>query len=219
MPIRDHNPSNKFPFITITLIALNLYVFYLQLTASSIEGFIYQYALVPASIDFKNFDSLYPFITALFLHGGFIHLGSNMLFLWVFGDNIEATLGHIKFLVFYLFAGIIASFTQYLLLTGSDIPQIGASGAIAGVLGAYLILFPKARIDVLIPLGLFPIVTAVPAYLMLLYWFVTQLFSGGASVVAGVAGGGGIAWFAHIGGFLAGVISIRIFSSRRDSLA
>lgn len=215
MPIRDHNPSNKFPFITITLIAINLYVFYLQLTAPSIEGFIYQYALVPASIDFKNFDSLYPFITALFLHGGFIHLGSNMLFLWVFGDNIEAALGHIKFLVFYLFAGVIASLTQYLLLTGSNIPQIGASGAIAGVLGAYLILFPKARIDVLIPLGLFPVITAVPAYLMLLYWFVTQLFSGAASVVTGVAGSGGIAFFAHIGGFLGGILLINLLKPKK----
>ncbi|MBI2594451.1 rhomboid family intramembrane serine protease [Candidatus Curtissbacteria bacterium] len=215
MPIRDHNPSNKFPFITITLIAINLYVFYLQLTAPSIEGFIYQYALVPASIDFKNFDSLYPFITALFLHGGFIHLGSNMLFLWVFGDNIEAALGHIKFLVFYLFAGVIASLTQYLLLTGSNIPQIGASGAIAGVLGAYLILFPKARIDVLIPLGLFPVITAVPAYLMLLYWFVTQLFSGAASVVTGVAGSGGIAFFAHIGGFVGGILLINILKPKK----
>lgn len=215
MPIRDHNPSGTLPFLTILIIALNIIVFLFQyfiLNFSQANAFTGQYALIPSLVNFSDPISLYPFITSMFLHAGLLHLASNMLFLWVFGDNIEAKLGRFKFLLFYLLGGILASFAQFLMMPSSDIPTIGASGAIAAVLGAYLILFPKAKVDVLIPIFVIPTIVAVPAGFMLLYWFVTQILSG----LTLSSEEGGIAFFAHSGGFLAGVVLIKVLLPQRN---
>lgn len=211
-PFRDHNPSHKFPFITILIILTNAYFFFLELTSPDIEAFIVQYALVPERIHLVNPLTLWPFISSMFLHGGWLHILSNMWFLWIFGDNIEATLGHFRFLSFYLVTGLAAGFTQYMIDPASSIPVIGASGAIAGVLGGYLVLFPHAKIETLVTtFGGFMTSVNVPASLMLVYWFVTQLFSGVGSVAIGAHTQGGVAFFAHAGGFAAGWILMTLF--------
>src|SRR4030066_1803777 len=137
-PIRDSKNLGKFPIINIGIITINLYIFVKELFAPNIELIIAKYALIPANVNFLQTETLTPFITSMFLHAGFLHILSNMWFLWIFGDNVEAALGSVKYLVFYLFCGILASFTQYIFISGSYLPMVGASGAIAGVLGAYL---------------------------------------------------------------------------------
>lgn len=212
MPIRDHNPSGKFPLITVSLITLNVLIFLYQLSLSEaqLNNFLFTYAIVPAQINFSDISTLTPFVTSMFLHGGLIHIASNMLFLWVFGDNVEAALGKIKFLLFYLIGGVAGSLLQLVIIAGSTIPMLGASGAIAAVLGAYVVLYPRARVDVILPIFFIPIVMAVPAGFMIIYWFATQLFSGAASIVSQTASFGGVAFFAHIGGFAAGFIMIQL---------
>ncbi len=214
-PIRDHNPSHKFPYVTLTIILINALVFLLELTVPDQEFFIYTYALVPDKINFFVPATLPPFLTSMFMHGGWLHIISNMWFLWIFGDNIEASLGHFRFITFYLISGFSASLLQYLIDPASIIPMLGASGAIAGVLGGYLVLFPHARIETLVTyFGGFISKVNVPASLMLVYWFVTQLFSGVGSIAIGAGDMGGVAFFAHIGGFAAGWVIIRVFKSR-----
>ena len=178
-PIRDHNPSKSFPVITVLIILITSYVFFLQLTAFDPEAFIMNYALVPALVDFGNPATWWPFIWSMFMHGGWLHIISNLWFLWIFGDNVEAFLGHIGFLLFYLLTGIAASLVQFFFMSGSEIPTLGASGAIAGVLGAYLVLYPRHKIDTLvISFGGFLQKLQIPASFMLGYWFIIQLFSG-----------------------------------------
>jgi len=207
-PIKDHNPSSRFPLVTILIILITSFVFYLQLTSSDPQAFIFSFALVPSKVDFGIPATLWPFIWSMFLHGGWLHIVSNLWFLWIFGDNIEAYLGHIAFLVFYLATGIIASLIQYFFMIGSDIPTLGASGAIAGVLGAYLVLYPRHKIDTLIiSFGGFLHKIKMPASIMLGYWFVIQIFSGVGSLAA--MEGGGVAWWAHIGGFASGYLLIQ----------
>lgn len=204
IPLRDSHSTGKFPFWVVTIIAINIYIFYLQLTAVNADQFVFQYALVPNLIDFSQLESLIPFITSQFLHGGFVHILSNMWFLWIFGDNVEEGIGFLLFPIFYLLAGVAGGFLQYIFIPTSQIPMLGASGAIAGVLGAYYVLFPKHKIDTLIPVFGFPTVVAIPASVMLFYWFFTQAFSGTFSIVSSVQALGGVAWFAHIGGFVVG---------------
>lgn len=204
IPLRDSHSTGKFPFWVVTIIAINIYIFYLQLTAVNADQFVFQYALVPNLIDFSQLESLTPFITSQFLHGGFVHILSNMWFLWIFGDNVEEGIGFLLFPIFYLLAGVAGGFLQYIFIPTSQIPMLGASGAIAGVLGAYYVLFPKHKIDTLIPVFGFPTVVAIPASVMLFYWFFTQAFSGAFSIVSSVQALGGVAWFAHIGGFVVG---------------
>jgi membrane associated rhomboid family serine protease len=153
----------------------------------------------------------------MFMHGGWVHIGSNMLFLWVFGDNVEDTLGHIQYLLFYLFCGIAASLMQFFIDPSSTIPMIGASGAIAGVLGAYWHLYPHSSIKSLVPIGFFITLLNIPASIMIGLWFVTQLLSGYASIATSSSSGdvGGIAFWAHVGGFIAGLLLIRIFPKRK----
>src|SRR3989344_9691277 len=151
-PIRDTKSSNKFPFINLSLIVINIYVFFQQIFTSNTQLFIFNYALIPANINLTQTETLTPFLTSMFLHAGFLHIISNMWFLWVFGDNVEAAMGHIKYLIFFLFAGITASFIQYLFIQNSFLPMLGASGAIAGILGAYLKFFPHNTIDTIIPI-------------------------------------------------------------------
>lgn len=213
-PLRDSNPLGGFPAVTVGLILANVYIFIQQLLAPSTEAFTLQYALIPASVDFANSSSLTPFLTANFLHGGFLHIISNLWFLWVFGDNVEAALGKIKYLFFYLACGVLAMFIQYLFLQNSTIPILGASGAVAGVLAGYFFLFPKHTIDTLVPIFLFPVVIGIPAGIMILYWFVIQFFSGIASIVDTTVIYGGIAYWAHIGGFMAGLILVNILKPK-----
>ncbi|HEY5600557.1 MAG TPA: rhomboid family intramembrane serine protease [Patescibacteria group bacterium] len=216
-PLRDSNPLRGFPVITLGLILVDIYVFVQQLLAPSIETFTVQYALVPANVNFSDFGSLTPFLTANFLHGGFLHIASNMWFLWIFGDNVEAALGKIKYLFLYLISGILAMLTQYFFFQESTIPMLGASGAVAGVLAGYLILFPRHTIDTLVPVFLFPVVIGIPAAIMIVYWFVIQFFSGITSIIDTSAIYGGVAYWAHIGGFLAGIILTGILKNSKPN--
>jgi membrane associated rhomboid family serine protease len=214
IPIRDHNPSGRFPFITYMLIGINSWVFFQMFTQTEagLMAFINQYALFPNLV--IQGQQLHTLITSMFLHGGIGHIVGNMLFLYIFGDNLEDRLGHVKFLVWYLFCGIAASALQIIVDPTSSIPNVGASGAIAGVMGGYLVLFPKEKIDTLIPLGFFFHRASVPAYFMLFYWFVIQLFSGAGSIaLVDETSGGGVAYFAHVGGFLAGFLTIVPFKN------
>jgi len=216
LPIRDSARSGKTPFITWAIILANVLVFFQEMLAPEPERFINQYALIPKSVNFLSPVSFSPFLTSLFLHAGWVHLISNMWFLKIFGDNVEATLGHIKFLFIYLLWGIVAGLVQYLFLVTSSIPMLGASGAIAGVLGAYMVFFPYSKIEVLVPTYGFWTRALVPAPFMLFYWFITQLFSGTASIVVGTAAVGGVAWWAHAGGFAAGYLTAKIFPKKRE---
>lgn len=209
-PIRDHNHSHRFPIITVLIILLNAVLFFIELSTPDLDAFLYNYALVPSKILLTDPFSWWPFVSSMFLHGGWLHILSNMWFLWIFGDNIEATLGHVKYLLFYLFTGIIAGLAQYFVDPTSTIPMLGASGAIAGVLGGYLVLFPHAKIETLATLGMFVSRINVPASIMLIYWFATQIFSGVGSIAVGTHEQGGVAFFAHAGGFAAGWLVMQI---------
>jgi len=202
IPLRDPYPTRKRPIVTYSLLLANIVVFFFELLAKDLEAFFGQYALIGAKIDFLVPSSLFPFISFQFLHGGFIHLLSNMWFLKIFGDNVEDKMGRIKFLLFYLFCGVISGFTQYIFSINSEIPMIGASGAVAGVLGAYFVFFPHHVIETLIPGPFFWHRVNLPASIMLLYWFIIQLVSGVTSLPT--ASLGGVAFFAHAGGFIAG---------------
>lgn len=216
IPIRDHTPSGKFPFITYGLIGANvavfLYMFFLG--PSGVEGFIDSYALIPA--DIVRGQALLTLLTAMFLHGGFAHIIGNMLFLNIFGDNMEDRLGHARFLGFYLLAGLAGSALQIVINPLSTIPNLGASGAIAGVMGGYLVLFPRERVDILWTFG-FIGTSTVPASSMLGYWILFQFLYGFGSL--GAALGGGVAYFAHIGGFAFGYLVTRLFFKTKPTSA
>src|SRR5271165_1711006 len=212
IPLRALIRRNSFPTVTLALIIINVYVFLYQLvlTPMATEAFVMHYALIPDRIH------LSAFVTSMFLHAGWLHIIGNMWFLWVFGSHIEDAIGSGKYLVFYLACGIAAAFTQFVLNIGSPIPTVGASGAIAGVMGAFLLLYPRARIDTLIFIVIFITRIELPAALMLIYWFVIQLFSGLSSFGRmGADQGQGVAWFAHVGGFLAGAALLALFRGRK----
>ncbi len=213
-PISDSHKSNKFPLVTVAIIAANIYVFYQQLIAPSEEAFILKYALIPSNVSFSDPLSLTPFVTSMFLHGGFFHILSNMWFLWIFGDNVEAHIGKIKYFILYFAAGIVGNLAQFILTPASDIPMLGASGAVSGILGSYFILFPGSQIKTFVILFFYITVTEIPAVIYIFYWFIIQLFSGIASLPITFATGG-IAFWAHVGGFLSGLILTREFRSRR----
>ncbi|MEM6610201.1 MAG: rhomboid family intramembrane serine protease [Pseudomonadota bacterium] len=205
-PIRDHNPSDNTPFVTWGLIAANVIVFLLyfpQLASSppQLMAFYNEWALIPANAA-QGIDS-HTLVTSMFLHGGWLHLIMNMLFLYIFGDNIEDLLGHIGYLIFYLAGGVAAAFVQMISDPSSAVPVVGASGAIAGVMGGYLLMFPRARVDILVFLVVFIRIFTLPAWIILAIWFALQLVNGAA---AGTGGEGGVAYWAHAGGFVAGVI-------------
>jgi len=225
IPLRDDQPTFSTPFITYFLIALNVLVFLWEVSvgahsSGALNAFIAEFGVVPrhtvAVLIGHSYDGamtvLLPFFTSMFLHGGFFHLAGNMLFLWIFGDNVEDYLGHFRYLMFYLGSGIVAALSQIILNPNSAIPTVGASGAIAGVMGAYFILYPKARVLTWFPPIFF---FHVPAWLMLGYWFAVQFFSGTASSITVTSQTtGGIAFWAHVGGFVAGVLAIKLFSER-----
>ena len=201
-PIRDHNPSGRVPYVTYVLLAANIAVFlvyWFSLQSDYALGmFYYTWGLVPARLmQGQGYSDL---LTHMFLHGGWMHLAGNMLFLWIFGDNLEDALGHVRYLLFYLACGIAAAALQVAGDPGFDGPLIGASGAIAGVLGGYLVLFPRARIDVLFIFIIFFRVFSIPAWIVLGIWFAVQLFNGAVATTDGVA------YLAHVGGFVAGLV-------------
>ena len=204
IPLWDTRSSGKFPFWVVVIISLNIFIFIQELFAPDPDAFIAKYALIPAMADFNSFDTFLPFLTSQFLHGGFLHIISNMWFLWIFGDNVEARLGFFFFPIAYLLSGVTGNILQYAFTPHSQIPIIGASGAIAGVLGVYFALFSSHRIKTLVPIFLFITTLDIPASLMLFYWFIAQLFNGAASIAASAGQVGGIAYFAHAGGFTTG---------------
>ena len=209
-PYKDDNPSVLYPFTTYTLIGLNVSVFLLQFYIAGnnqdlARSIIFEFGLVP------NRFNIIDVITSMFLHGGIYHIVGNMWFLYIFGDNIESILGHIRFIYFYVFCGAGAAFLQFIVEPTSSIPMVGASGAISGVLGAYMIKFPKAKVHVIAVVIFFITTFVVPAQVVLGVWFLMQLSGGLGSL--GIDTTGGIAWFAHIGGFICGVGSIKFFQT------
>jgi membrane associated rhomboid family serine protease len=202
-PLKDSERTTKIPFITWLIIVINVFAFLYQLAQPDIDAFIYEYGLIPGFIDWSNSNTWWPFVTSMFMHGGFMHIISNMWYFAVFGDNVEDKLGTIKYVIFYLAAGFVASYTQYLVSPDSFIPMIGASGAIAGVLGFYLVAFPHATVKTLIVWFYRVAVTEVSAVLLLGFWGLTQLFNSVGSITA--LESGGTAWFAHLGGFVFGM--------------
>lgn len=209
IPLRDYQPSHSTPVVTLGLILVNLGVFAYELTLDpfSLNHLFFQYGLVPAHL------SLPALFTSMFLHGGWLHLIGNMWFLWIFGDNVEDVMGHGRFLVFYLLCGVTAGLVHAVMTPNPRLPTVGASGAIAGVMGAYMAKFPGARIVTLVPVFFFLTTIEVPAVVILFYWFILQLFSGLGSLVQASAQAG-IAWFAHAGGFVAGIIYLQLLGSR-----
>lgn len=217
IPISDSAKSRRFPILNILFIAANIIVFFLQITTPDPEGFIYKYALVPANINFADISTLYPFITSMFLHGGFLHIISNMLFLWVFGDNVEGELPPFFYFILYIGSGVIGSLAQYFLNPTSEIPMLGASGAVAGALGAYFAFFPNHTIRTLITLPFFFTLANISAKFMLGYWIVLQIFSGVGGLGAS-SDQGGVAFFAHIGGFIFGFLVAKMMPTRDPQL-
>jgi len=217
LPLRDFIPTRRFPVLTVSIIVVNIIAFAYELLAEAggaLEQTFYTMGVVPFDVT-HNFGPAVAlsFITSMFLHGGYMHIVGNMLYLWIFGNNVEDSMGRLRFLIFYLLTGSIASVAQVLASPNSHIPTIGASGAIAGVLGAYIVLFPNARVQTLIFLGYFVRATQLPALLVLGFWFVLQLFNG--LLAFGMTQMGGVAWFAHVGGFVAGLLLVRLFTLGR----
>ena len=221
IPLRDDNPTRIIPFVTISLIVASSLVFFYQISLGLQGGqfFVYRYGAIPAVIfgheslprEIMAMPSSFSLVSSMFLHGGFMHLIGNMLYLWIFGNNIEDAMGHGRFVLFYLICGMTAAMAHAMVDSNSVVPMVGASGAISGVLGAYLLLYPRARVLVLIPLGFFIRLVYIPAGFVLIFWFALQLING--TITAG-QGGGGVAWFAHIGGFIAGMTLIGFFKNR-----
>ena len=208
-PIRDTQPSYSKPVVTVILIVVNILVFLYEFSLDSFSqnAFMYRFALIPDRFHFSNV------VTSMFLHGGWMHVLGNMWFLWIFGDNIEDILDHPKFLLFYLMCGIAAALTQVFFNPTSRVPMVGASGAIAGVMGAYMIKFPNSRIRTLIFLFIFFTMVDVPAWIMLIYWFGLQFIGGFESLTSAQVAQGGTAFFAHVGGFLAGMLLINLLGA------
>jgi membrane associated rhomboid family serine protease len=225
IPLRDTIPSRQVPVVTWALISVNVLVFLFELSLSpeELEAFIHLFGIVPARYSHPEWamavgfpiDSYWPFVTSMFLHGGFLHVIGNMWSLWIFGDNVEERMGRSRFLIFYLLTGLIAGITHYYTNIDSTIPTVGASGAIAGVLGAYFLLFPHARIIVLVPIFIFPFFFEVPAVLYLFFWFLSQVFAGTLEGLNPKTVGGVAVW-AHAGGFVAGMVLHRLFLLPRD---
>lgn len=219
VPLRDNNPTRIVPYVTYTIIILNILVFLYELSLgpNQLEPFFRVWAVVPRTLteSFMGEPTGLPFpawitlITSQFLHGGFLHIAGNMLFLWIFGNNVEDKLGHVKFLIFYLTCGVLASLAQWFFSAYSTVPSLGASGAIAGVMGAYILRFPNAQVLTLVPLGFFLTTFRIPAVFFLGFWFVQQALYGIASLNAPAnigMNGGGIAYWAHAGGFVFGAV-------------
>ena len=223
IPLKDDNPTSSKPIITYCLIIICIFVFLIELASPSYRTgeFFYSYGLIPSVLlgKLKLAPSMYvipaylTIITSMFVHGGFMHLIGNMLYMWIFADNIEDSLGKVKFLIFYILCGIGAAMAQVFTDTNSQIPMVGASGAIGGVLGAYLVNYPKAKILVLIPFGFFSQIIKIKALYVLFFWFILQFINSALTN----SNGGGVAYAAHIGGFISGVILILFFNKKNKN--
>lgn len=213
-PLYDTARSHKFPLINLLLIGANAYAFFIELgmAPGELEAFIFANGLIPAQLLGNPSAEWMTIFTSMFLHGGWFHIISNMWVLFIFGDNIEARMGGFGYLIFYLLSGTAAGLLQTYILPSNQVPMIGASGAVAGVLGAYLILFPSSRIASLVPIFFIFTLVELPAFVFLLFWFISQLYSGLFSLQGG--GAGGIAWWAHIGGFIFGMFVALFFGGR-----
>jgi membrane associated rhomboid family serine protease len=232
IPLRDDVPSRGVPIVNSILIALNVVAFVMELgMGRGLERFFYQAAVIPVLYTGPD-RSLGPLeaiattfdpelggrvFFSMFLHGGWLHLIGNMLYLWIFGDSVEDRMGHVRYLIFYFLCGWTASYAHIWASPASRVPSIGASGAIAGVLGAYITLFPHARVVTLLPFGLFSQVVAIPAVFFLAFWFLQQFLAGALTLAAPSAQTGGVAWWAHIGGFVAGFVLVGAFARRRPA--
>jgi len=206
LPIGDDDSARRtVPVVTYALIVINVLFFLVELTAGN--GFIEKWSVIPRQLLANPLAEFITVFTAMFMHAGWLHLGGNMLYLWIFGDNVEDRLGHAKFLIFYLLCGIVATYAQVLFNPNSDVANLGASGAIAGVLGAYLIMFPGGRVQVMMGRGVIP----MPAIVVIGFWAVLQLFSS----FGAVSNEGGVAYMAHVGGFVAGLVLVMLFGGLR----
>jgi len=226
IPIKDDTPRFSTPYVTYFLIALNTVIFIYELVGFGPRArnqFLFQFGMVPERITgllggtphVSAGTALLPILTSMFLHASWLHLIGNMWVLWIFGDNIEDYLGHFVYIVFYLLSGLAAAIAHTLLNAGSPVPSVGASGAIAGVMGAYLVLYPRAKVLTIVPLIVFFTFWWLPAWIVLGYWFVIQFFSGAATSIAYAhQTAGGIAFWAHVGGFVAGIALIKLFPAR-----
>jgi membrane associated rhomboid family serine protease len=221
IPLKDMTPRQSLPIVTLLLIGVNVAVFAHQilLAPAASDAFIRTYALVPSKIPlalagrhYTLVQALVPLFTCMFLHGGYLHILGNMWFLWIFGGNVEDRFGSAVYLLFYLVCGVASSISQLLFSWGSHIPSLGASGAISGVLGAYIVFFPKSRILTLVPLFIIWFTVRIPAIIFIGLWFILQFLSGLSSL--GAASSGGVAWWAHVGGFLAGLFLARAAATR-----
>ena len=213
IPLRDVIPSRTTPYVTVSIIILNAaaWFFELSIPGDALPSFLQTYGVVPAQFRVPTL------FTSMFLHGSWSHVIGNMWYLWIFGDNVEDRLGHGRFIVFYLMCGTVAALGQIAIEPSSTLPTIGASGAIAGVMGAYFVLYPRSRVLTLIPLIVFWEIVELPAIILLGFWFVMQLVSAGAiSVTAAAHGSGGVAFAAHVAGFVVGMIGVFVFRKRRE---
>lgn len=219
IPLRDTTKSTSFPFVNLTLITINILIFLYEISlGQNFNIFIYEYGLIPAKVFSSSNTGLYdvslPFISSMFIHGGWLHIVGNMLFLYIFGDNVEARMGHYRYLIFYIVCGLAAAVFQIATNVSSEIPMVGASGAISGVLGAYITFYPKSKILTLVPIFFFIRLIHIPAAIFIFVWFIIQFVSGiGSLEMPGDTGG--VAFWAHIGGFVAGLILARHFQKRR----
>jgi len=218
IPLRDDNPTVLWPLVTIALILANAAVFFYELSLDPrlLESLIYQMGMVPAAVTgsfIPGTGGYFTLVTSMFLHGGWMHVIGNMLYLWIFGNNIEDSMGHLRFILFYLITGLAAAAAHLAFNAASTVPTIGASGAVSGVLGAYLVLFPHARVQTLVTLGFFIRIIYVPAWVLLLFWIGLQLLNQALAPMDPTAGG--VAYAAHIGGFAAGLVLILLFRKHR----
>jgi len=223
IPLRDTTKSGVFPFVNLTLITINIVVFLYEASLGrNMHHFILDYGLIPAKVfssaNIGLGERLFPFISSMFIHGGWLHIIGNALFLFIFGDNVEARMGHFKYLVFYIVCGLAAAVFQIVTNLSSVIPMVGASGAISGVLGAYITYYPKSKILTLVPIFFFIQLIYIPAAIFIFVWFIIQFLSGVGSLGA-AQNTGGVAFWAHIGGFLAGLILARYFQKGRFRVA
>lgn len=218
IPLRDSIPSRSFPVVNTLLILLNVLVFLFEVSMgpNALNRFIVTFGLVPVRFwAAGGIAAWLTILTSMFLHGGWLHLISNMLALYIFGDNVEDRVGHFRYLIFYLLGGSLAALAHAWAYASSQVPTVGASGAIAAVLGGYLLLYPRARVLTLIPIFFFIQIVEIPALLYLGFWFFSQLLNGSLALAASTFQGGGVAWWAHIGGFVAGLVLVRVFALGR----
>lgn len=218
IPIKDTNPSRGFPIVNYLIIATCVVVFINELMlGAALRRFFLLYGIVPIryvrpdiALHFSFTEQIIPFFSSMFIHGGWLHLIGNMWTLYIFGDNVEYALGHIRYLVFYILSGIIAAVIHIITNPFSPVPTVGASGAIAGVMGAYMFLYPRAKVLTLVPIFFFITFLELPAVIFIGLWFILQFFSGTLSLISGAGAYGGIAWWAHIGGFIGGVVLLKL---------